>query len=377
MLQKKLKVMEEKLVTLVVLPYSKAHIFKIQLEDKGIDCELEYVNLIQGDTSATVRFKILEKDIQKAVHELEIFLGHKKEAEEEPDEDRAKQILVPIDFSDASLRAAKTAVAIAAHVDSEILFMHSFINPVIHSIPYSDIYAFDSSALFKIEHAEENANKDFKAFINKLIGEVGEKSWNALQTNYIIKSGYAEEDILAYSRKNFPRLIVVGSGGEDYPHGIVGSVTADIMYNSNVPVLVIPKDTPDKKIAEISNVLYATDFDEKDFVAIDKLLDLLEPFDIKLTCAHVGEPHRNSWDLARLEGMKELLHKKYENKNFTCMLLEGNEVLDTIESYIKNADIDLLSLTTHKRNMIARLFNPSIARKMVFHSNTPLLVFHA
>ena len=92
---------------------------------------------------------------------------------------------------------------------------------------------------------------------------------------------------------------------------------------------------------------------------------------------HVGEPHRNSWDLARLEGMKELLHKKYENKNFTCMLLEGNDVLDTIESYIKNADIDLLSLTTHKRNMIARLFNPSIARKMVFHSNTPLLVFHA
>ncbi|WP_167610659.1 universal stress protein [Maribellus sediminis] len=369
--------MEEKLITLVVLPYSKAHIFKVLLEEKGIDCELEYVNLIQGDTTATVRFKILEKDIQKAVHELELFLGTKTETEPESKADLPKQILVPIDFSEASLKAAKTAVDIAAHVKSEVLFMHSFINPIIHSIPYSDIYAFDSSALFKIEHAEENANKDFKKFIKKLNKEVGEEVWNSIQTDYIIKSGYAEEDILAYARKNHPRLIVVGSGGDNYPQGIVGSVTADIMYNANVPVLVIPKDTPDKKVTEINNVMYATNFDEKDFVAIDKLLNLLEPFDIKLTCAHVGEPRRNSWDLARLEGMKELLQKKYEKKNFTCMLLEGNEVLETIESYIKNAGIDMLSLTTHKRNMIARLFNPSFARKMVFHSNTPLLVFHA
>ncbi len=369
--------MEEKLVTLVVLPYSKAHIFKVMLEEKGIDCELEYVNLIQGDTSATVRFKILEKDISKAVRELEELLGSKPNRASKAPKDIEKQILVPIDFSSASLKAAKVAVDIAKQRKTDLVFMHSFINPIVHSIPYSDIYAFDSSALFKIEHAEENARKDFKKFVKKLVDEVGEETWKAIKTDFIIKSGYAEEDILAYARKNHPRLIVVGGGGDNYPHGIVGSVTADIMYNSNVPVLVIPKDAPEKKVSEIHDVLYATNFDEKDFVAIEKLMDLLEPFDIKLTCAHVGEPRLNGWDMARLEGMREMMHKKYEKRNFTCMLLEGNDVLETIESYIKNANIDLLSLTTHKRNMIARLFNPSIARKMVFHSHTPLLVFHA
>jgi len=369
--------MEEKLVTLVVLPYSKAHIFKTMLEDKGIDCELEYVNLIQGDTSATVRFKILEKDISKAVRELEEFLGSKPNRATKAPKDIDKQILVPIDFSKASLKAAKIAVDIARQRKTDLVFIHSFINPIIHSIPYGDIYAFDSSALFKIEHAEENARKDFKKFIKKLMNEVGEETWKAIKTDFIIKSGYAEEDILAYARKNHPRLIVVGGGGDNYPHGIVGSVTADIMYNANVPVLVIPKDAPEKKVSEIHDVLYATNFDEKDFPAIEKLMDLLEPFDIKLTCVHVGEPRMNGWDLARLEGMKELMHKKYEERNFTCMLLEGNDVLETIESYIKNAKVDMLSLTTHKRNMIARLFNPSIARKMVFHSHTPLLVFHA
>ncbi len=369
--------MKEKLVTLVVLPFSKAQVFKVQLENKGIEYELEYVNLIQGDNSATVRFKILETDIQQATHELEHFLGSKQPAPPDSEKPDTKQILVPVDFSYASMRAAKLAVAIAIHLKAEILFMHSFINPIIHAIPYSDIYAFDSTALFKIEHAEETAHKEFKKFIKKLAKDVGESKWHDLQTDYIIKSGYAEDDILAYSRKNVPRLIVVGSGGENYPHGIVGSVTADIMYNANVPVLVVPKDTPKKNLAAISNVLYATNFDEKDFVAIDKLLNLLEPFSIKLTCVHVGEPRRNGWDLARLEGMKELLRKKYETKNFQCLLLEGSDLLESIEKYIAASDIDMLSLTTRKRNMIARLFNPSFAREMVFHSKTPLLVFHA
>jgi nucleotide-binding universal stress UspA family protein len=55
----------------------------------------------------------------------------------------------------------------------------------------------------------------------------------------------------------------------------------------------------------------------------------------------------------------------------------GNNVLDTLESTIKNDPVDILALTTHKRGMISRLFNPSLARKMVFHAEIPLLVFHA
>ena len=57
--------------------------------------------------------------------------------------------------------------------------------------------------------------------------------------------------------------------------------------------------------------------------------------------------------------------------------LVGNDISGSLQKIIDEEKIDILSLTTHKRNMISRLFNPSIARKMVFHTNTPLLVFHA
>ena len=58
--------MEEKLVTIVVLPYSKAHILKMQLEAKNIECDLEEIDVIEGSASSTVRVKILESQIENA-----------------------------------------------------------------------------------------------------------------------------------------------------------------------------------------------------------------------------------------------------------------------------------------------------------------------
>lgn len=36
----------------------------------------------------------------------------------------------------------------------------------------------------------------------------------------------------------------------------------------------------------------------------------------------------------------------------------------------------IITLTSYKRNIFSRLFNPGIARKMIFHSDTPLLVIY-
>jgi nucleotide-binding universal stress UspA family protein len=170
-------------------------------------------------------------------------------------------------------------------------------------------------------------------------------------------------------------LIVMGTGGESA--SVIGSITADIIYNAKVPVLVIPEETPEKELREFNRVLYATNFDEKDFLVIEKLVGLLKPFDAKVFCVHVGKSGESEWDKVKLEGMKDVLKESYEEKDFDCRLIVGDDILEALETFIEKENIDVLSLTTHKRNMISRLFNPSVARKMVFHTHTPLLVFHA
>jgi nucleotide-binding universal stress UspA family protein len=365
--------MEEKLVTIVVLPYSKAQMLKVRLGEQDIECDLEDISLME-DAAASVKVKILEKDIRNAIPLLEEFLGKKPETLKESGE-KDDHVLVPVDFSPVSYKTCKLAFNIASHLQVKLVFMHCYINPVVHSVPYADVYVYDSTLLARMDNAEKNANENFRKFIRKLSAEIGREKWKTVKSEFIIKPGYADEDILAYSRENDSRLIVMGTGGESGL--IMGSVTADVIYNARVPVLVIPEEWTNKEVFDFNKVVYATNFDEKDFVAISKLVGIMKPFEVKVFCVHVGREESSDWDKARLEGMKEVLKEKYGNKDFDCRLIPGENILESLDKFIEKEDIDIIALTTHKRNMISRLFNPSVARKMVFHSKTPLLVLHA
>ncbi len=367
--------MKDRLITIVSLPQSKAHFLKEFLEGKGIKCILEDVSPIEGSESMGKRVKIIEKDFDAAIPLMNEYLGIKP-APVRSENGNSSHILVPIDFSSSSDKASRFAFYTAKHLNKKLVFIHSYINPITYSVPYSDIYAYDTSLYTKIENAEKNAHDKMEAFINKQIKVIGKKEWNSIHTEIFLKSGDAETDILAYSKKHQSSLIVIGYRGTNKnTENILGSVSADVISNATVPVLVIPEESADFSLKSTKKVLYATNFDQNDFVAIDKLMGLLKSFDSKIICTHVDN-QPNEWDVAKLEGMKDILAQKY-NKQFECQMLTGTDLLSSLENFISENNISLLSLTTHKRNMFTKLFNPSVARKMLFHSNTPLLVFHA
>ena len=58
-------------------------------------------------------------------------------------------------------------------------------------------------------------------------------------------------------------------------------------------------------------------------------------------------------------------------------VLDDGDLLLAIEKFVRDKQIDLIALTTYKRNILARILNPSIAKRMLFHTDTPLLVMHA
>ena len=76
----------------------------------------------------------------------------------------------------------------------------------------------------------------------------------------------------------------------------------------------------------------------------------------------------------KLAGIKEYFHKQYPGLEIHYDVVMNNNLLKGLDQYIKDNQIDIITLTSYKRNIFARLFNPSIARKMIFHSDTPLLV---
>jgi nucleotide-binding universal stress UspA family protein len=59
---------------------------------------------------------------------------------------------------------------------------------------------------------------------------------------------------------------------------------------------------------------------------------------------------------------------------FNIEYISEEDLLRDADKIISENNIDVLVLTTHKRNVFARLFNPSLAHRVVFHSDTPLLI---
>jgi len=100
--------MNKNLLTIAVLPFVKAQILMTILGERGISCTLEDLNLLEGTSSLAVRVQIPEEDLEKAIPLLEEFLG-KPSGMQEPDGEKERQVLVPVDFSNYSLKAAKVA----------------------------------------------------------------------------------------------------------------------------------------------------------------------------------------------------------------------------------------------------------------------------
>jgi len=291
---------------------------------------------------------------------------------------RENYVLVPIDFSGYSLKAALVGFDIAEKLESKMVLYHSSPRPEFLTIPYSDVIVYDSALFLNYEITEKITNQKFEEFLNKLTSIINPERWEKARPEYIVKVGEADDDILSYIKIHPPKMVVMGiRGGDAQSDDLMGSTTAGVIFNTQVPVLAFPENTPVNWLKNFKTVVYATNFEEHDFIAMDRLLKIVKPFGCKVICLHVNQGNNGKLDEAMLEGMREALCEKYPYATFDCRLIHSKNLPEAIDRFIQENQIDALALTTHKRNLLTRFFNPGIARKMVLHNKTPILVFHA
>lgn len=366
--------MNDKFVTLVSLPYSKAEILRSLLESENIDCFIEDVDFLQDASDTGVRVRILEKDAPLAFPILEKMLG---KVITDPQK-RENYVLIPVDFSDYSLNAAIVGFDIAEKLGSKMVLYHSSPRPEFLTIPYSDVIVYDSALFLNYEMTEQITSKKFEEFLNKLTTRIDAERWSEAKPEYIVKIGEADDDILSYIQLHPPKMVVMGIRGEDAKSGdLMGTTTAAVIFNTRVPVLTITENTTSEWLSNLKTIVYATNFDSADFIAMDRLIKLVKPFGCKVICLHVNRGNNGELDEAMLAGMKEALVEKYPHADFDCQLVHSNNLPEAVDKFIQDNRIDVLAVTTHRRNLITRLFNPSIAHKMIMHTQTPVLVFHA
>ncbi|HRW62140.1 MAG TPA: universal stress protein, partial [Bacteroidales bacterium] len=288
-----------------------------------------------------------------------------------------QRILVPIDFSDYSVNACRYAIGLAEKLTAEIKLMHVYYNPVINSMPLTDTYYYQVNMDEIIREIEIRAKNNMDEFYKDLKEKLERENIQGVKIDYALISGIASEEIIAECENYNPDLVIIGMKGlGERENDLIGSVTAKIIEDTKVPVLVIPEDSLYQGIATI-NILYATNFDDSDYKALKKLMNIMSPFDFRLNCVHIGTPESNIWDKVKMDSLKEKLVSQYKDYEIECFIIEDEDFLNAIQKIVREKSIDIISMVTHKRNLISKLLNPSIARKVLFHTNIPFLVFHS
>ena len=72
--------------------------------------------------------------------------------------------------------------------------------------------------------------------------------------------------------------------------------------------------------------------------------------------------------------MRDYCSGHYPGYKFDYVIFEENKFLEQVETLFEQRHIEMMAIPNRRRGLFARLFNPSIAHKMLFHADTPLLM---
>ncbi len=371
--------MSERIITLATLTYMRAQLLTAMLERNGIDCFMTNINRMKEGPGG-VKVKIMEEDVERAAKIYEDFRSSYGKQKEEAVEHlkSIRRIIVPVDFTLHAENAALYALSIASNIKADIKLINAYLDPMGTPQTYLESYSYQLNIDKVIREVEEETARSLSAMAERLKDTISEKKIKGVDVSYDLYKGNAVDVIINEINEYNPGLVVMGTRGNEL-EGIrsFGSVTAHLIDKSRIPVMAVPKDYDAHELKSPKRVLYATNFDDTDFTALRRLIMLIRPFGAKLYCVHAALEEANVLDEMQLKNIRRYLYDSMDEYNIECGLLETMDVQQGLEDFIEEQNIDVLAVTTHKRNFLTRIFKRSMTRKFLFHAHIPLLVFQA
>ncbi|MBD5187777.1 MAG: universal stress protein [Bacteroides sp.] len=370
----------DRLITLAIHTFDKAAQLKALLELEGVEATLQNVNLSSPVLSAGVRVRIKEGDLPLALRIIEnpeifgpgVAVASNSAAERQ-------SILVPVDFSEKSVAAARLALTVAASgAASRVVLLNSFLvphtNPLMNlgSSQTVDSAASDADEVRVSVVMAKAAGEEMHKLERLLRAEIKRGNLPAVSFSTVVVQGLPEEAIGQYLKDHREvRLLLMGTRSViKKSHDLAGSITAEVLNSCRVQALTLPEDSTMTGLNEVKSIAMLSHLEQEDFLMLDAVSRLL-PADaaaqIRVICMPNDRYSKSTNDAAR-RALTEYCNEHFPNYSFT--IVQHNRSSRRLE--IDGAD--LVVLPSRKKNILARLFNPGAAHRLLFQADVPLLV---
>ncbi|TDE17307.1 universal stress protein [Dyadobacter psychrotolerans] len=274
-----------------------------------------------------------------------------------------KKILVTTDFSADSKAGLRFAIQLASQSNFALTFFHSYniMSPTTWTA--ARIKDYEKSEAAKVR-------QKLDLFVGKVYQELGIKPEH---DKCVIKSSFfAQSNIMEYATDHHFDFICISTRGAGKLQRLLGTNTANLINNSEIPVIAVPYTYKSKKI---TSILYASDLANLD-KELETVAAFAAPINAEVQLLHFTtflETHIDPEKIEQATKKSDHLHMKLDIKFFE----PAESLVSHIEAAVARTKPSMLVMfTEHHRSLFEKIFLSSKSAEFSYHPVVPLLVFN-
>ncbi len=354
-----------RLITVAIHTFERAVELKNTLEEEGIEVVLHNVNLDEKVVASGVRVRIRERDLPQALQIIEspeTVSGNKR------------CVLLPVDFGKYSLKSVRLGMEYARRTRGKVMLLHCYTNERhTMSLPFgSDRY---DSPEDDVKAIKRTARQQMDEFVQLLFEMIAAGQLPKVKIETKVKEGIPEEQILHYAQKLDVSLIVMGTSGTNRRRqNMIGSVAGEVMDACKFPIFTVPIGMPDVSLTDITHVAFFSNLIQQDLLSFDRFARLFNMRGVEITIIPVIEKKDRRLVDQSMQQLVQYCREHYPECTFKTKRLPAKTFVDSFAQYAQDEGIQLIAVPNKKSSIFSRLFNPSIAHRVLFQTDTPMLV---
>ncbi|MBK7296243.1 MAG: universal stress protein [Flavobacteriales bacterium] len=260
-------------------------------------------------------------------------------------------ILLPTDFSDAALNAAKFALDLFGTEGNKFILVHTYLMPSYDNVLLPSIGDIpEREAINRTRRVERILRKFAK---NVKLGRKVSRVSLVRLLNELDESKGVD-------------MVVMGTQGEGN-YGMVGKNARSVVSDCTAPVITVPAQW---KAEPVERIMLAYDGKELDRFTLNPLLELVDRRNAEIAITHVR------YTVPGLESMpdRKKLEDVFTGVKHSFLTVQGNDVIKTIDELATQGRIQMVAVVHRQMGFWKRLFHGSTAKRMTLHTSLPMLV---
>lgn len=273
------------------------------------------------------------------------------------------KLLVCLSFSESSELALRYALQFAAQIEAELTVLHVYADRV-DKLEYLPEKLRNSL----IKEGEFTAQKHFLQFLKHLRSQVNQ----VVSVHPLLRMGKPEEVIPQVGKETDADMILVGMSEKSRTSlRWKGGLMASLYQEASVPVLIIPEKA---EFDKVDHLVYATRFDEAATRIPTVMSNIARESGAHISCVNVTTPKERNKPFREpvLEKMYRLdLDPSYQVCFYSLFHKGPAQGLTAFTELYTTHMFGLLYL---RKSGFGRLFQRSLARKMLYELPIPVIV---